>query len=51
MGKWFQTKRGNIRKKLLRIRMVRHWHRLLREVADAPSLEILKLRLNGALST
>ena len=30
--------------------MVRHWHRLLREVVDALSLEILKIRLDGALS-
>ncbi len=29
--------------------MVRHWHRLLREVVDAPSLEVFKTRLNGAL--
>jgi len=30
--------------------MVRHWHRLLREVVDALSLEIFKIRLDGALS-
>lgn len=31
------------------MRVVRHWHRLLKEVVDAPSLEVLKARLDGAL--
>ena len=32
--------------------MVRHWHRLPRlVVVDAPSLGMLKVRLDGALST
>ena len=30
--------------------MVKHWHRLPREVVDAPSLETFKVRLNRALS-
>jgi len=30
---------------------VRRWHRLPTEVVDAPSLEILKVRLDRALST
>jgi len=30
--------------------LLKHWHRLLREVVDAPSLETLKARLDGALS-
>lgn len=30
--------------------LVRHWHRLSRELADAASLETL-IRLDGALST
>jgi len=29
---------------------MRHWDRLHREVVDAPSLEALKARLDGALS-
>jgi len=33
------------------MRVVRHWHRLLREAMDAPSLETLKVRLDRALST
>ena len=32
------------------MRVVRHWHRLRREVGDAPSLETFQVRLDGALS-
>jgi len=32
------------------IRVVRHWHRLPRDVVDVPSLETFKARLDGALS-
>jgi len=37
------------RKKFFTVRVMRHWHRLPRDVADAPSLETFKVRLDGAL--
>ncbi len=43
--------RLDIREKIFTIRMVRHWHRLPREVVDVLSLETPKVRLNRALST
>jgi len=48
----FKLKEGRFRKrnKLFSMRVVRHWNRLPREVVDAPSLEVFKARLNGALS-
>ncbi|KFW64450.1 hypothetical protein AS28_11412, partial [Pygoscelis adeliae] len=42
--------RLDIRKKFFTLRVVKHWHRLPREVVDAPSLETFKARLDGALS-
>ena len=33
------------------MRMVRCWHSLPREAVDAPSLEVFKARLDGALSS
>jgi len=32
------------------MRVVKHWHRFPGEVVDAPSLEVFKARLHGALS-
>jgi len=51
-GSGFKLKdrRLDIRKKFFTVSMVKHWHRLLREVADAPSLETFKVVLDGALS-
>ncbi|KFR06812.1 hypothetical protein Y956_10102, partial [Nipponia nippon] len=40
----------DIRKKFFTMRVVRHWNRLPREAVDAPSLEMFKARLDGALS-
>jgi len=42
--------RLDIRKKYFTIRVVKHWHRLPREVVEAPFLETFKARLDGALS-
>ncbi|KAK4812295.1 hypothetical protein QYF61_014081 [Mycteria americana] len=42
--------RLDIGKKCLTMRVVRHWHRLPIEAVDAPSLEVFKVRLDGALS-
>ncbi|KFQ95094.1 hypothetical protein Y956_06211, partial [Nipponia nippon] len=50
----FKLKKGrfrlDIQKKFFIMRVVRHWNRLPREAVDAPSLEVLKARLDGALS-
>ena len=53
-GNGFKLKENRFRldiKKFFTIRMVRHWHRLPRDIVDALSLETLKVRLNRALST
>ena len=53
-GASFKLQEGRIRlatrKKLLTLRVVRHWHRMPREAVDAPSLAVFKARLDGALS-
>jgi len=53
-SKGFKLREGrlrlDIRKKFFTVRAVKHWHRLTREVVDAPSLEAFKARLDGALS-
>ncbi|KFO81362.1 hypothetical protein N303_01565, partial [Cuculus canorus] len=43
--------RLDIRRKFFTMRVVRHWHRLPREAVDAPSLEMFKARLDGALGS
>ncbi|KFR00755.1 hypothetical protein N306_00331, partial [Opisthocomus hoazin] len=43
--------RLGIRKKFFTMRAVKHWNRLPREAVAAPSLEVFKARLDGALSS
>jgi len=42
--------RLDIRRNFFTMRVVKSWNRLPREVVDAPCLEVLKARLDGALS-
>lgn len=47
-----KLKKGQIRldvmKKFFIQILARHWHRLYRDTGDAPSLKVLKARLDGA---
>jgi len=49
-GCWLTLDRLDIRKIFFMMRVVKPWYRLPRDVADAPSLEVFKARLDGALS-
>jgi len=50
----FKLREGNLDwiqgKKFFTLRGLKHWHRLPREVMEAPSLETFKARLDEALS-
>ncbi|KFW79072.1 hypothetical protein N305_02261, partial [Manacus vitellinus] len=50
----FKLKEGrlklDVRRTFFTVKVVRHWNRLPSEVVDAPSLEVFKARLDGALS-
>jgi len=52
-GNGFKLREGrfrlDIRKKFFTMGMLKHWHRLPREVVETPSLETFKARLDGAL--
>ena len=54
-GNGFKLKESRFRpaiaKKFFTMRVMKHWHRLPREVVGVPSLETFKVRFNGALSS
>ena len=53
-GNGFKLEEGrfrlDIKKKLLSVRVMRHWHRLPSEAVNAPSLKAFKDRMDGAVS-
>ena len=55
VGNVFKLKEGrlrlDIRGKFFTMRVVRCWNRLPRVTVDAPSLEVFKARLDGALGS
>ena len=53
-GNSFKLEEGgfrlNILKNFFTVRMVRHWHEFPSEAVDAPSPEVSKARLDGAVN-
>lgn len=52
-GEWLCNERGLLDwiERTTLVRLVRHWNRMLTEVAEASSLDLFEIRLDGALSS